>query len=295
MGVNEADAEMFNARSTRRHSCRLTDRNSFMPLNHIEGRVLEERNVNLRTLKQLIQSGDLDGVRAAVDENPDLLHTHDPDPNEWEERTPLHCAARHARLDIVRFLVERGVEVYSNPMDSYPAVFIADRPNTQDIVDYFLNEIPEKAHGTQNLGVTIHLAARAGWTEIVRRHIELDPLAVHQRGWLGDTPLHWSSHNGHAAIVTMLLDAAAEIEADELNCYGGKPLHWASEHQPHIVELLLDRGANVNSVNTRQDSEFFGVTPLLMNALMKDDCAEVTKRLLDAGADTTVSFRGENC
>jgi hypothetical protein len=26
--------------------------------------------------------------------------------------------------------------------------------------------------------------------------------------------------------VTMLLDAGAEIDADEINCYGGKPLHW---------------------------------------------------------------------
>ena len=50
---------------------------------------------------------------------------------------------------------------------------------------------------------------------------------------------------------------------------------------------FVDRGANVNSVNAKQGSEFFGVTPLLMNALMKDDCAKLLKLLLDAGADTT--------
>ena len=116
---------------------------------------------------------------------------------------------------------------------------------------------------------------------------------MHQRGLLGDTPLHWSSHNGHAEIVTLLLDAGADIEADELNCYSGKPLHWASEHEPAIVKLLLERGANVNAVNVREDSDFFGVTPLLMNALMKDDCAEATKLLLDAGAHTTVTFKGK--
>lgn len=77
-------------------------------------------------------------------------------------------------------------------------------------------------------------------------------LAVHQRGWIGDPPLHWPCHNGHAEIVTMLLDAGADVEADEINCYGGKPLHWASEHEPDIVRLLLERGAKVNSVNVRQ-------------------------------------------
>ena len=164
----------------------------------------------------------------------------------------------------------------------------------QHVVDYFLNEIPHKADGTNILGATINIAAREGWTEIVRKHIALDPLAVFQRGWIGDTPLHWPSHNGHAEIVTMLLDAGADIEADEINCYGGKPLHWASEHEPHIVKLLLERGANVNSVNRREESEFFGITPLLMNALMTDDCADATRLLLDAGADTSATYRGKS-
>ncbi|MGD9856486.1 MAG: ankyrin repeat domain-containing protein [Planctomycetaceae bacterium] len=256
--------------------------------------------MNFRDLKQIIRSGDLEGVCAAVDANSDLMHTHDPDEDHWEQRTALHCAARHAQLDIVKALVERGVEVYSNPMNTYPAVFVADcyryhadRPNAQHIVDYFLHVIPEKAEGTQGLGATINIAARQGWTQIVRRHMEIDPLAVHQRGWIGDTPLHWASHNGHTEIVTMLLDAGADIEADEINCYGGKPLHWASEHEPHIVKLLLDRGADVNSRNIKEDSEFFGVTPLIMNALMRDDCAEVTRLLLDAGADPSVTYQGK--
>ncbi len=82
-------------------------------------------------------------------------------------------------------------------------------------------------------------------------------------------------------------------ENPDLLCYGGKALHWASEHEPHIVKLLLERGADVNAVNVKEDSEFFGVTPLLMNALMKDDCGEVTKLLLDSGADSSVTFQGK--
>jgi ankyrin repeat protein len=42
--------------------------------------------------------------------------------------------------------------------------------------------------------------------------------------------LHWPAHNGFVEIVEVLLDAGAAIDADEINCYGGKPLHWASEH-----------------------------------------------------------------
>lgn len=253
-----------------------------------------------REFIQLVREGDLEGVQTAVKANPELPHVHDPSDDHWEERTALHSAARHGHLDIVKFLVEFGVEVYSHPMCTYPAIFSAEnnryhegRPDCQPIVDYFLNEIPKKAAGTNGLGITVNLAARFGWTDIVRKHIERDPLAVHYRGWIGDTPMHWSCHNGHADIVAMLLDAGAGIEADEINCYGGKPLHWASEKQTHVVKLLLERGAKVDSLNALGNSTYFGITPLGMNTLMPDDCAEVTQALIDAGADTTVKFDGK--
>ena len=94
--------------------------------------------------------------------------------------------------------------------------------------------------------------------------------------------------------MSLLLDAGADIEADEINCYGGKPLHWASEHAPAAVRLLLDRGAAVNSRNIKADSDFYGVTPLIMNATQRNDCAEVTELLISAGADlTAVDAKGK--
>lgn len=249
---------------------------------------------------KLVRIGDLDGVKKATKANPDLLHINDPNQID-QERTAMHCAASHGHLDIIKFLVENGVEVYTNPMNTYPAVFWAannrhkkDAPNTEHIVDYFLNEIPDKAMGTNSLGIMINLAGRLGFDDIVRKHIELDPLSIFQRGWIGDTPLHWSAHNGHLNIVKMLVEAGADIEADEINCYGGKPLHWAGEKQAHVVEYLLEQGVNVDSKNILSDSTYFDITPLGMNVLMTDDCAEVTQLLIDAGADTSFKFKGES-
>lgn len=253
-----------------------------------------------RELIALIRAGNLDEVQLAVKANPELVHYHDPNGDHSEERTAIHAAARHGHLDIVKFLVQCGAEVYSNPTCTYPAIFLAEnnrfhegRPDCQAMVEYFLNEIPKKAAGTNGLGITVNLAARFGWTDIVRKHVELDPLAVHYRGWIGDTPMHWACHNGHAEIVSLLLDAGADIEADEINCYGGKPLHWASEKQTHIVQMLLNRGAKVDSLNALQDSTYFGITPLGMNTLMTDDCDAVTRVLIEAGADTSVTFGGK--
>jgi ankyrin repeat protein len=231
-----------------------------------------------------IEVGDLEMVRRLLDEDPGLVHVRHADPqlHHW---TPLQFAAAKDGLAACRLLVERGAEVYTNPMNTYPPVMQAAWNKHAEVVKFFLDEIPDKAEGTNGLGVAINLAARQGWVDIVREHIECDPLAVHQRGWIGDTPLHWPSHNNYPEIVTMLLDAGAEIEADEINCYGGKPLHWASEHAPAAVRVLLDRGADVDSRNCKADSEFCGMTPLIMNATQKNDCSEVTELLINAGAD----------
>lgn len=232
-----------------------------------------------------IAAGDTATVRRALADSPWLIDVRNPEENAWDERWPLHCAAKHGQLPMIKLLIEQGAEVYSNPLATYPAVISADWNKQQSVVEYFLNEIPEKAVGTNKLGIAINLAARQGWTDIVRRHITLDPLAVYQRGWIGDTPLHWPSHNNHVDITRLLLDAGADIEADEINCYGGKPLHWASEHAPDTVRLLLERGADVNARNVKTDSKFYGVTPLIMNATQKDDCSEIAELLLASGAD----------
>ena len=231
-----------------------------------------------------IRAGDLDKVRALLGEHPFLIHVHNTEEEAHREVTVMNCAAHNGQLDIVKLLVERGAEVYSHPFANYPPVTDAAWAGHQDVVDYFLNEIPEKANGTNGIGVTINLAARQGWTDIVRRHIVADPLSVHARGWTGETPLHWPAHNGHVEIVEMLLDAGADIEADVVTWSGGKPLHWASEHEPGTVEVLLRRGADVNSRNIMAGSRFEGVTPLIMNATQKNDCSEVTELLIEADA-----------
>jgi ankyrin repeat protein len=237
-----------------------------------------------RAIFPALESGDLDAIRRLLEEDPGLVHVRhaDPEVHHW---TPLQFAAAKGHLDACRLLVERGAEVYTNPMNTYAPVMQAAWNKHAEVVKYFLEEIPDKAAGTNGLGVAINLAARQGWIEIVRKHIERDPLSVHQRGWIGDSPLHWPSHNNYTEIISVLLDAGADIEADEINCYGGKPLHWASEHAPAAVRVLLDRGAAVNSRNLKADSEFYGMTPLIMNATQKNDCAEVTELLINAGAD----------
>ena len=118
--------------------------------------------MDFQSLYPAIEQGNISEVTQLLDKFPDLIHVKNKDSNKWDEFTVLHCAAKHGHLEIVMPLVERGAEVYSNPMASYPPVIIAAWNKHQSVVDYFLNEIPAKAEGTNKLGVTINLAARMG-------------------------------------------------------------------------------------------------------------------------------------
>lgn len=234
----------------------------------------------IKAFEKAIKKRDGNLVREYLSHNPSLLNAR-----FGEYMTPIKLAAQLGYLDFVKLFVKKGAEVYSNPMASYPAVMDAAWSKQQHVVDYFLKEIPEKAIGTNGLGVAINLAARQGWNDIVTKHIERDPLVVHQRGWIGDTPLHWSCHNGYANIVTQLLDNGADIEADEINWIGGRPLHWASEHAPKTTKILLNHGAQVNVINIKEGSKCLGRTPLIHNAAQGEDCSQITEMLLNAGAN----------
>lgn len=244
---------------------------------------------NTQAIFAPIEAGNLEEVKVLLAADPGLAHVRRLGEGNEEGQTPLCVAAVAGHLDIVKLLVEAGARVYElGPW--YPAVEQALWAKQQHVVDYFLGEAAGQAQGTAGLGVDINLAARNGWTELVRKHIEKDPLAVYARGVIGDTPLHWPAHNGDTETVALLLDAGAAIEGDA-GLYGGKPLHWAAEHAPGAVKLLLERGAKVDSRNLG-DGDMQGFTPLIMCAKQKDDCAECAELLLAAGAD--VNARAAN-
>lgn len=234
-----------------------------------------------------IADGDLNAVRTLLDSDPGLVSVLGSDP-EHAGITPLQAAAEGGHLAIMSLLIERGAAPYQTAQHGYPAVAHAHWAKQQAAVDLLL-EIDSTREGcggapTYGLGTDVNLAARLGWREIVEKHIALDSLAAHRRGVIGETPLHWAAHNGEVEIVTALLDSGAQIDADEIGLYGGKPLHWAAEHAPNIVELLLARGAAVDSRNL-MPGEMLGYTPLIMCACQRNDCAECARLLLDAGAD----------
>jgi ankyrin repeat protein len=64
----------------------------------------------------------------------------------------------------------------------------------------------------------------------------------------GRTPLSWAAEKGHDAVVKLLLEKGAELEAKD-NSYGRTPLSWAAEKRHEVVvKLLLEKGAQNHKI-----------------------------------------------
>ncbi|KAK0761671.1 hypothetical protein N5P37_005653 [Trichoderma harzianum] len=92
----------------------------------------------------------------------------------------------------------------------------------------------------------------------------------------GRTPLLWATYNGHKAIVELLVEKGADIEAKDN--YGRTPLSWAAYNgHKAIVELLVEKGADIAA---KDDS---GRTPLSWAA--ENGHEAIVELLVEKGAD----------
>ena len=141
----------------------------------------------------------------------------------------------------------------------------------------------------------IYLAAQNGSVAMTRLLLDngANPNEVYREG---ERVLHTAARTGNPDVVTLLLDAGAEIDAREA-WHGQTALMWAvSQQHAALVPLLVQRGADVNAVSAREVWERQvtdeprekwlppgGMSPLMFAA--REGCLSCIEPLLDAGAD----------
>ena len=92
-------------------------------------------------------------------------------------------------------------------------------------------------------------AAKSGDISKAKVLLVTDARLVHARDTDGSTPLHCAAWKGHLEIVALLLEAGADVTAQNRNeHWGTTPLHAAAHsNQAGIVQLLIEHGAEVNA------------------------------------------------
>ena len=97
-------------------------------------------------------------------------------------------------------------------------------------------------------GKEIIKAAKSGDAAKIKALLATNATLIDARDKDGSTPLHCATWKGHEAVVALLLQAGADVNAQNRNeHWGTTPLHAAAHaNQAAIASLLIEHGASLN-------------------------------------------------
>ena len=146
----------------------------------------------------------------------------------------------------VRQLLSQGFNVNTVGPAGVPALMLAVRQGSLKVLDVLLDDPGLEAEFRNEADESpLMLAALAGMTDVCERLIARDA-DVNKPGW---APLHYAAAGGHDAVVRLLLDHFAYVDAESPN--QTTPLMMAAMYGTASgVALLLEAGADASLRNT---------------------------------------------
>jgi uncharacterized protein len=142
-------------------------------------------------------------------------------------------------------LLSRGFDPDTVDPQGLPGLYLALRDGSlkaaQALIDWPKTNVEVRTAVDES---PLMMAALKGHLEMVRKLIARDA-DVNKPGW---TPLHYAATSGHLAIMELLLEHHAFIDAESPN--GTTPLMMAAHYgTPAAVKLLLEAGADATMKN----------------------------------------------
>ncbi|KAI8752888.1 transient receptor potential cation channel subfamily A member 1 [Biomphalaria glabrata] len=183
------------------------------------------------------------------------------DTKNEEELTPLHCASKYGRTNIVRELIKHDKTIVN--------------------------------HEDENSNTALHVAARYGHYKVAKVLLSLGA-DVFTRNYNRWTPLDLAASKGWTKTCTVLLNGGAPV--DPTDKHKTSPLHLATSYgHARVVELLIERGANValkddegkNCLDRAIENNQATVAKVIVNcAFWKDALRNATKDPITGNIDT---------
>jgi ankyrin repeat protein len=170
-----------------------------------------------------------------------------PNIKDLYQRTPLHFAAENGHTDVVRLLLEHKADVSAADMKGVNALILAANI---DIVELLISNGIDIKSTDKDGQIALHIAASKGKCDIVKTLLKhgADHSAKDNKG---NTPIVYAINNGHNDVVKALIDAGVNVN-ERVLFYGHDStlLHHAVETKNvEIVKTLLDHGHPVNAVD----------------------------------------------
>ncbi len=145
----------------------------------------------------------------------------------------------------IEVLLKRGFDPNTPNADGQYGLFLALREPSPRVARLLI-DWPQTRVETRNRAdeSALMMAALKGQADLARRLIARGA-DVNKTGW---TPLHYAATGGHQALIAMLLDAHAYIDAESPN--GTTPLMMAAQYgSVAAVRQLLEAGADASLKN----------------------------------------------
>ena len=183
--------------------------------------------------------GKVDELRAMLDKDPSLTD----DADNVLGRSPLHVAAMHGQVEVVRLLLDRGADprradggalkaVGQTPL--HFALHFATQQTKPELVELLLNRGAEVNAQDRNGVIPLHYAAiRSSEAVAMLLHRGADVRAVNQQK---QTPLHLAAQNANIEAIRLLLSAGADPMARDQE--GRTPLDDASYRREQVQAIL---------------------------------------------------------
>ncbi|GKS79573.1 hypothetical protein wHmb_04590 [Wolbachia pipientis] len=210
-------------------------------------------------------------------------------------QTPLYWAAKSGELDMVKYLVNKGASVDIEDSYGWTALYWAVENENFYIAEYLIKEKGIDVSARYSNGKTmLHEAIRFAKLDAVRYLIGKG-IDIDIKDGYGGTPLHWAAIRGKIDMVRYFIEQGADVNAkdnDDLTS-----LHWAVLYANlKVVRCLVEDGSDVDAKDKR------GWTPLHLIAknnrlLWGDDLNEMlgtTEYFIQKGADVNAKDKNGN-
>ena len=189
----------------------------------------------IAALLRRVRAGDIDTVRAMLDESPDLVNAHGPHPHWGGRPQPLHMAIEGNRRDVFELLIARGADVDGDNAgyDHWSPLMIAITGGRTELVERLL------AHG-----------ARVGLVEALLMRDDGRVEALLGRGGLPDIAPNRGSILAFARTpraIDLLMAHGAQVDTPDR--WESTPIHAISRlgvNGRHLVEHLVARGVSAS-------------------------------------------------
>lgn len=202
--------------------------------------------------------------------------------------SPLYLAAQRGDHCLVTMLLNHGANVNGyDHFKQAPPLWAAVESDNVDMVQTLLDQGADpnavSEIGTDVVPIFLSLCSRKeSQTEAIMLSFLEKGANVNIRGPSGDTPLHFACSLGfHEELVNLLIAYGAEVNA--VNKSGLTPLHLSCRKTDSaVVKILVENGADINAHHLPQN-----MTPLML-VCKDNFAFRLIPLLLSYGADVTI-------